>query len=348
MTKTNVDLQPIREKLQMLKAELPAAEVISSPWAAPRSAVEASHRQSTTASLGPQPQEAIKTLQQRSGNWSRSHEAHPSVTPLENLIAQEIHDLEVRAHQINQRSQQQTADIMAMKRAAQQAAITLARQGVYEHPQLTAIAQLFEHERAAVPHIGRDAQGRFVLTHSSVDFHRAEQEAIETAEALRSRQAQAAIPFNQPITTGPQTGEHWPRAAVTTGSALSHLQPPQGADWAQMLEDTLAHANQWFWRGQRRGHRNAMRSGTRPDGQAASGYFSWLDGAIWFSSAAIARIVIGAALVSHPLLRTPLLIGLIGAIALAIYRVVFAKSSDFGLAYRLSAALLGLFLGGSF
>ncbi|WP_121970700.1 hypothetical protein [Leptolyngbya sp. BC1307] len=346
MTKTNVDLQPIREKLQMLKAELPAAEAISSPWSAPRStAAEASHRQ--PASSGPQPRAAIETLQQRSGNRSAAREASPSVAQIDSLVAQEIHELEVRAHQINLRSQQQTADIMAMKRAAQQAAVTLARRGIHKHPQLAAIAQLFENEQAAVPHVEKTAQGHFVLTHSPIDFQRAEQEAIDTAEALRNRQALSAIPFNQPIAAESPVGEHWPPADA--GSTLSHSPRSNGADWLQALaEDIIADCKRWFWRGRRRGHRSAMHPGNRPSSHAPSGHFSWLDGAIWFSSAAIARIVIEAVLVSHPFLRTPLLVVLVGAIAVAIYRVVFAKSSDFGLAYRLSAALLGLFLGGSF
>lgn len=344
MTKTNVDLQPIREKLQMLKAELPAAEAISSPWSAPRSTVaEASYRQPAT---GPQPRAAIETLQQRSGKRSGAQETNPSVAQIDSLIAQEIHDLEVRAHQINLRSQQQTAEIMAMKRAAQQAALTLARQGIHEHPQLAAIAQLFENAQAAVPQVEKTAQGHFVLTHSPIDFQRAEQEAIITAEALRSRQA-AAIPFNQPVAAGPPAGEHW--SPATAGSTLSHPQISSGADWLQaIVEDILTHLNRWFWRGRRRGHRSATRSANRPSSQTPSDHFSWLDGAIWFSGAAIARIIIQSALISHPFLRIPLLVVLAGAVALAIYRVVFAKSSDFGLAYRLSAALLGLFLGGSF
>lgn len=345
MTKTNVDLQPIREKLQMLKAELPTTEAISSPWSAPRSTVaEASYRQ--PASSGPQPKAAIETLQQRSGKRSGGREA-PSVAQIDSLIAQEIHDLEVRAHQINLRSQQQTAEIMAMKRAAQQATVTLARQGIHEHPQLAAITQIFKNEQAAVPHVEKTAQGRFVLTHSPIDFQRAEQEAIVTADALRSRQALAAIPFNQPVAAGLPAGEHWPPA--TASGTLSHPQMSDSADWLQALvEDARTHLNRWFWRGRRRGHRSAMHSGNRPSSHAPSDHFSWLDGAIWFSGAAITRIVIEAALISHPFFRMPLLVVLAGAIALAIYRVVFAKSSDFGLAYRLSAALLGLFLGGSF
>ena len=345
MTKTNVDLQPIREKLQMLKAELPAAEAISSPWSAPRStAAEASYRQ--PASSGPQPRAAIETLQQRSGNRSAAREASPSVAQIDSLVAQEIHELEVRAHQINLRSQQQTADIMAMKRAAQQAAVTLARRGIHQHPQLAAIAQLFENEQAAVPHVEKTAQGHFVLTHSPIDFQRAEQEAIDTADALRNRQALSAVPFNHPIAAGPSAGEHWP---PTDAVSTLHSPMSDSADWLQALvEDIIADCKQWFWRGRRRGHRSAMHSGNRPSSHVPSGHFSWLDGAIWFSGAAIARIVVEAALLSHPFLRTPLLVVLVGVIAVAIYRVVFAKSSDFGLAYRLSAALLGLFLGGSF
>lgn len=343
MTKTNIDLQPIREKLRMLKAELPAAEALSSPWSAPRSAGADSQvypRQSGSAST--QPRVAIETLQQRSGRLG-GREAKPTVAQVDSLVAHEIQALEVRAHQINVRSQQQTADIMAMKRAAQQAAVALARQGIYEHPQLAAIAQLFEHDLSAVvTHVERDAQGHFVLTHAPVDFQRAEQEAIDTADALRSRQLLPDL-FDQPIAPSP------PAHGRLVGAASPSLQPTGDEDPIQaLIANARTYLDRWLWQGRRRGHKNATRSGSRSERDRTSGHFSWLDGAIWFSGAAIARIVVEAALVSHPILRMPLLIALVGAIALAIYRVVFAKSSDFSLAYRLSAALLGLFLGGSF
>ncbi len=349
MTKTNIDLQPIREKLQMLKAELPAAEALSSPWSAPRSAGADSPvypRQSGSAST--QPRVAIETLQQRSGRLG-GREAKPTAQ-VDSLVAHEIQALEVRAHQINVRSQQQTADIMAMKRAAQQAAVALARQGIYEHPQLAAIAQLFENDLSAVvPHVERDAQGHFVLTHAPVDFQRAEQEAIDTADALRNRQLTPDLLFDQPIAPSP------PAHGRLVGAEDSpSLRSTDEEDPIQtLIANARTYLDRWLWQGRRRGHRNATRSGNRAErdrasGHFSSGHFSWLDGAIWFSGAAIARIVVEAALMSHPILRMPLLIALVGAIALAIYRVVFAKSSDFSLAYRLSAALLGLFLGGSF
>lgn len=354
MTKTNIDLQPIRKKLQMLKAELPAAEALSSPWSAPRSAGADSQvysRQSGSAST--QPRVAIETLQQRSGKLG-GREAKPTVAQVDSLVAHEIQALEVRAHQINVRSQQQTADIMAMKRAAQQATVALARQGIYDHPQLAAIAQLFENDLSAVvPHVERDTQGYFVLTHAPVDFQRAEQEAIDTADALRSRQLMPDLLFDQPIAPSPPA-----HGRLVGAEASPSLQPTGDEDPLQTLvANARTYLDRWLWQGRRRGHRNATRPVNHPgnrsgrdrtSGHFSWSHFSWLDGAIWFSGAAIARIVVEAALVSHPILRMPLLIALVGAIALAIYRVVFAKSSDFSLAYRLSAALLGLFLGGSF
>ena len=73
-----------------------------------------------------------------------------------------------------------------------------------------------------------------------------------------------------------------------------------------------------------------------------------MDGAIWFSAAAIVRIILEAIVLSYPPLRMPLMLILFSAITFSIYRGFVSKSSDPTFAYRLGTVLLGLFIGGSF
>ena len=84
----------------------------------------------------------------------------------------------------------------------------------------------------------------------------------------------------------------------------------------------------------------------------AEGYlnhqFSWLDGTIWFSSAAIARIMIQAIAASYPIVQTLSLMGLVGVIVFALYKVIISKSTDYSLVYRLCIGMMGLFLAGLF
>ena len=103
-------------------------------------------------------------------------------------IAQEIHRLELRAIDINNRSQQQANDILDLKRAAQQAAIAFGRQGVHDHPQLDVINRFFERYAAShVPIIERDDCGHFILSDCTINLRRAEEEAIENAAVLRNK-----------------------------------------------------------------------------------------------------------------------------------------------------------------
>ena len=199
MKSTDMELQAIREKLQLLQAEPPAAETLVLPWSEAggtasvpqpfRSAVPAAN-QSPQQKLDHQnpnksPQEiAIEALKQRSRGGDQAANAR-----IDNLVAQELYRLEVQANYINERSQQQAADIMALKRSAQQASVGLRRQGIHTHPQLTAITQFLEsYESAAVPRMEKDDQGHFNLTYDTVDFsiEPSKMRSI-TAHTLRNR-----------------------------------------------------------------------------------------------------------------------------------------------------------------
>lgn len=401
-----MELQAIREKLQQLQAEPPAAETLALPWS------EAGHAASASSSLGQSfspvppaenqgpdqnpnksPQElAIEALKQRSRGSDQAANAR-----IDNLVSQELYRLEVQAHYINERSQQQAADIMALKRSAQQATVGLRRQGIHNHPQLAAITQFLEsYQSAVVPHIERDAKGHFTLTYDTIDFHRAEQDAVNTAHTLRNRrQATPPMPSQMPFSE-PIAAEH----AIATEKGRHSSNYQVAADWMQVAIsstlDTLTELfglgfDQFFGqRGDQRGNQRGNQRGGRrrrrrkhqaefvvegfdlepeglqsgeweegmmdsdfsadPDeeGYSSSSEFSWLDGAIWFSGAAIARIIARDIAISHPIVQTAFLIALIGVIAFTLYQVIISKSNDYSLVYRLCIGIAGLLLAGLF
>ena len=84
------------------------------------------------------------------------------------------------------------------------------------------------------------------------------------------------------------------------------------------------------------------------EGDYSGHQFSWLDGMIWFSGAAIARIVVRDIAISHPIAQTAFLVALVGVIVFALYRVVISKSNDYSLVYRLCIGMAGLFVAGPF
>ncbi|MEL6469578.1 MAG: hypothetical protein AAFQ74_07605 [Cyanobacteria bacterium J06623_4] len=349
MKKTEMELQAIREKLAMLQAEQPVADVAAVPWSSPQQAARpfsqpAQPSQPTTEAT---PQAlAIAALKQRSNNQGNHHSAQDTNgfrqeadRRMGELISQEIYRLEVMAQNINERSQQQAAEILAMKRSAQQAAVALRRQGIHDHPQLDIIEQFLEpYPSAAVPRLERNSSGEFCLTHATINLHSAEQEAAHTAQTLRNRQTfhsqgQSAL-FSQAISSGPEVSDLLDDPAVDYPTPISRRRPQQG--WLSSLRRLT-------------GSVGSDRAHTLDEEPAiAKARFSWMDAAIWFSAAAIARIMLEAIVVSFPFLRMPLLLVLFSVISFAIYRVFTAKSSDFTAAYRLGITLLGLFIGGSF
>ena len=361
MKKTDMELQAIREKLQLLKAEQSAAEGIPDPWSPPKPATAVSpHRSEPSGER--QAQAAIEALQQRSRRQGSAAQAQA-----EGLIAQEIYRLEVQAHSINVRSQQQAADIMAMKRSAQQATVALARQGIHDHPQLGAIAQFFaSYQSAVVPCINRDAQGNFILSYTTIDFDDAEQAAVDVAQSLRARSKSAL--FSQPIESSAASGH--PNIEDRIGESAEREKRSDQAvavysavfesDWPQAAIEYATRRFRRLRRQARRLHRQNVVQGGVQEGAASTldleesersvsnGYltsqYSLLDGAIWFSSAALVLLAVKATTMSHSLIRTSVIVLLVGAICFALYQIVFTKPSYYSLLYRLFAAMFGLSL----
>ena len=290
----------------------------------------------------------------------------------------------MQASYINERSQQQAADIMALKRSAQQASVGLRRQGIHTHPQLAAITQFLEsYESAAVPRIERDAQGHFALTYDTVDFHRAEQDAVDTARTLRNRwQVTQPVPQQMPFSQSVAAGH-----AVATSKSHHSSAYKLAEDWMKAaISSTLDILTQLFGPASKR---IFGRAGSRPrrrrrrqtefvptgfdsdlgglqaseweagmadsagfsassseEKDYSSHQFSWLDGMIWFSGAAIARIVVRDIAISHPIAQTAFLVAIVGVIVFALYQVVISKSNDYSLVYRLCIGMAGLFVAG--
>ncbi len=352
MKKTDMELQAIREKLRSLQAEPPAAETLSMPWSPPLASEPArGHRPEIS---GDRQAQAIEALQQR----SRSHESAVH-TRMEGLVAQEIYRLEVQAHNINVRSQQQAAEIMAMKRSAQQSTIALARQGIHDHPQLGAIAQFFaSYQSAVVPHIDRDAQGYFTLTYTTIDFEQAEQEAIDTAQSLRQRSGSAL--FSRPIEAAVVSTRRAGESASKPEQVMEIYGAVTESEWLRAsMEGAVNQFNRILKQSPRYRRKKAIHPRSKedainsihPDAEEqsltsdySSEQFSWEEGATWFVGAAITRLAIELTAISYAAIRTSVLLALVGVISFALYQVMFSKSSDYSLVYRLLTAMAGLFL----
>lgn len=295
---------------------------------------------------------AIGTLQQRSHRESPANQpfvTEPS-TYEDNLIAQEIHRLELKAIEINNRSKQQAADILDLKRAAQQAAVAFGRQGIHNHPQLEVISRFFDRYAAShVPMIERDERGHFTLSDYTINLRRAEEEAIENAAVLRGHRSSevgpSVRPFSQPLEKKAAVRNSHQRA----GAGRTDLQAKLGS----AVKDMGA-----FWNGRihamkRRRFGANETNGSFATEQYADTYprqeaFSLVDGAIWFSAAAIARIALESIVTFVPLLQAALWLLPLGVFGLAAYLFFVAKSNNHHLIYRLVVASVGLLLGNPF
>ena len=284
----------------------------------------------------------------------------------DDLIAQEIHRLEMRALDINNRSQQQADDILDLKRAAQQAAIAFGRQGIHDHPQLAVINRFFDRYAAShVPIIERDDCGHFTLIDHTINLRRAEEEAIENAAVLRGHRHAELMPARQPFAQ-PLKEKAVSKKAIAAGqtrpvknspvknkgsrvnlrSPLSRILRVFRTLWKTSLENVSLRSTQ-------------AEALSKPPSQslAAEHYienysegqpFSIVDGAIWFSGAAIvARLALKTIVSLFPVFQPLLWLAPLGFFCAAVYLLFVAKSSNSTLIYRLALIALGLFLSGS-
>ena len=277
-------------------------------------------------------------------------------------IAQEIYRLEMRAIDINNRSQQQADEILDLKRAAKQAAIALGRQGIHDHPQLEIINRFFEHYAAShVPIIERDSCGHFTLSDYTINLRRAEEEAIENAAVLRnSRRIEPPLqlpvqPFAQPIDSGqPPTKKPFSAGRDRVKKNNRQVNLSRQFDRAISIVGALLSKS---WRLSLRTIRADMPR-TLATEQYSEQYvedyqrgqeFSLFDGVIWFSSAAImARLALKTLASLFPVFQPVLWLAPLSLFCAAIYLLFVAKSNNTTLMYRLVLVALGLFISSSF
>jgi len=424
MNQNDMELQAIREKLQSLQAESPAAEALTLPWSAVSEPDVSVH--SAAYHNNPHPVLSDKSTYEGAysdGSRLDSHDAHAEVenqspqaiaietlkqrsrggeganARIDNLVAQELYRLEVQANIINEQSQRQAEDILALKRAAQQASVGLRRQGIQNHPQLAIITQFLErYSSASVPHITRDEQGHFMLSYNTLDFQRAQKDALETAHDLRSRAWRTDISkigqlqdelFSQPLPTGSrnptkrQAEPYIPQDAYSETDGATKPHRTRKNRLQKSLSNTIDKALYLF--GQNRERKRKVTplsaeiteglemsvgietleegyidsdSAMNPDSNEAgsddtsnreiSAQFSLLDGTIWFSGAAIARIIIQTIALTYPVVQTLFVTALAALISLALYKVLIARSNNYSLIYRLCIAMAGLLMASLF
>ncbi|MGB3292135.1 MAG: hypothetical protein WBB01_03965 [Phormidesmis sp.] len=353
MKKTDMELQAIREKLRSLQVDPAAAEALPMPWSQPKPLGITHPQRSEYSGENRQVQHAIEALQQRSRSQDLADPAR-----VEELIAHELQRLEAQAHNINVRSQQQAADLIALKRSAQQGTLALARQGIHDHPKLKAITEFFNsYQSAVVPRIDIDTTGHFTLSYTTVEFEQAEQAAEDVAQSLRQRPSSNL--FRHPIESSDAGISRQGKRPDQAEPALAVYSAVFESKWLQAAIERVASRFHRLQKVGRHSSPNAMRaesqddtlSPVRPDADeqpVSDGYsndqYSSLDDAIWFCGAAIALIAIKATPVSDSLLRTSVIAALFGVIGFALFQVVYSKSSDYSLSYRLFIAMSGLFL----
>ncbi|MBE9077080.1 hypothetical protein IQ241_07180 [Romeria aff. gracilis LEGE 07310] len=321
-----MELQAIREKLQSLKAEPPESEAL--PWSPSQLEQFGAAQSASPPFMVAENAAAISALKQRSSQAaipSAALRATPTV-PAERIIAQATAQLQGQIDQVNRLSQQQAAALSALRTLATRAETDLLDRGLWTHPATAAIAQFCrECESAAIPQVNCDLTGQLELSYRTVDFYQAEYDAADNAQALRERSMGFSHrPFAQPLSPAMSrrsSSRRWP-------SAFSQARQL----WEKCLRSRL------------RPKRPARKSqtGRRPKPAA----FTWLDGAIWFSGAAIVRLGVDLVLQAYPVLWLPAVMVVLTLIAIALYRTLLTPYPSAGLSYRLLIAIAGVLVGG--
>lgn len=323
MNESDMELQVIRQKLQSLKAEVPAKEAMPSPWAPPRSrpATSVSPASGPTGKLDVAA--AIEMLKQRS---SRAYAGYDTSTA--GQLIQGCHQFEAELQRFNSLAQQQEAAILRLKQLAEHLTRELSPQELDAHPQLAEIAAFFEiHDSLTVPVIASDHHGRFSVQYHLVDFYQAEREADSTARRLRHRfqerspqhrWEQPELPLDEP---SPElTGSWWSELLTAISDGWNDRSKPLAGKWKRPRQALPSRRSR----------------------------LSVMDAAIWFSGAAILRMLLDMFVQSYPVLWIPLVGGLIVIVAIALYRTILTYPVNLGFSYRILIALAGLFIGGQF
>ncbi|MEM9163472.1 MAG: hypothetical protein AAGC54_10435 [Cyanobacteria bacterium P01_F01_bin.4] len=351
MNETDMELQAIRQKLQSLKAEPTPDEALTIPWSQPRARL--TERGHPPAQSGPgltqvQVNAAIETLKQRSSQTYRGpresgddgyrsgYTAAPGYGDLPGAALDPIlQRFESQLQTVNSLAEQQESAILGLKQLADHIGDIMRQQGMDDHPQLAAIAALFEaYPSTVIPTIESDQAGNYGLGYRTVDFYRAEHDAQLTAQTLRSRGS--GQPVEQTPGTDLPTYFNQPPAPEPSGHRLSSKATGFFEEGLLFLQSIWELALGSFM---------PLASVSR---QRPRSRFTLLDAAIWFSGAAITRILLDIIFQIYPALWTPLVVALIVVVAVTLYRTLLSNRPSLGFSYRILVALAGLLMGGQF
>ncbi|MEM8806627.1 MAG: hypothetical protein AAGF01_11425 [Cyanobacteria bacterium P01_G01_bin.38] len=351
MNETDMELQAIRQKLQSLKAEPIPEEALAIPWSQPRARLpDPGH---PPLASGPdlaqvQVNAAIEALKQRSSQpYSGSSDSLGDGSPGGRHAAQRygaftgtaldpiLQRFESQLQTVNRLAEQQESAILGLKQLADHITDIMHRQGIDDHPKLAAIAALFEtYPSTVIPIFECDQAGNYGLEYRTVDFYQAEHDAQLTAQTLRSRGSEKPVgqtPGTDLPTYFNQPPNHEPPGHELTSKPTGFFE--EGLLFLQSIwELTLSSFN----------------PGARASRQRSRSRFTLLDAAIWFSGAAITRILLDVIFQIYPALWTPLVVTLIGVVAVTLYRTLLSNRPSLGFSYRILVALVGLFMGGQF
>ncbi|MEO0456516.1 MAG: hypothetical protein AAF152_08025 [Cyanobacteria bacterium P01_A01_bin.114] len=357
MNETDMELQAIRQKLQSLKAEPTPDDALAIPWSSPRPRpVEPNRPASKSGPDSTQVAAAIETLKQRSnpsygssdigGHGASGHgvsghgvsgyrasaQAASEYGDRSTVaLDQAVQHFESQLQRVNSLADQQESAILALKQLADHIETVLHQEGGADHPDAGAIAAFFEaYPSVEIPMIERDTAGNYSIGYRPVDCYRAEHDAQLTAQTLRRRGN------SQPYSPSPDTPIYFNTLDKATGFF------EEGWLFLQsMWEMTLNSFN-------------PLMGSTKPSSKVDASYrrprtrFTFLDAAIWFSGAAIMRILLDVIFQIYPALWTPLVVLLIGVVAVTLYRTLLSSRPSIGFSYRILVALAGLLIGGQF
>lgn len=332
-----MDLQAIREKLlkQSQQYGASAAEATSVDWSQARSSRSAKAAPDPIlpppTPAAPVPQQlanAVETLQQRSAQPlpSQNLPQQPPAWILESAAQVSLHQQRLHAivEQINDFSTRQERAMVEMKAISERLEIEQRRQHRFEADQglTTSIPLVVNYQGALVASAEQDDLGNVVLTYRSVDLHQADREALHLAQSLRDRNS---VRRRQPSPSAHSPSIHTllaePLDALRTLWELGADLAIEGVCWISQLVKEV---------------------------RSQESSFTLTDGIIWFSGGVISRLALNLLLSAYPGLWSLAVAGVTGMTAYALYRATLAPQIQFGLAYRVLLAVVGLIVGGRF
>lgn len=331
MSKSDMDFQAIREKLLQQARQYAVATSDATPdWVIDPPADSAV----TQPKVTPTAQQhqfisAVETLKQRSAQPTSSvlsgrQAPAASPPPVSNDAGQYRQQLLTMVEQINALSAQQEQVMQAMQAMLERLEwehqrYRLEGASPQDLPFFTCDAQA-----AVVAWATEDDQGGLILSYRPVTFQQANQDAAQVAEQLRGLQQTRRGPSRRRRST-----------AETLGLATLFAEPLLAAQtgW-HLLREAV---RQW-----------GAAAHASSAGKQHADRLTVLEAGMWLGGGILSRLFLNLILSAYPGLWS-IAVAIITAItAYALYRATLAPRLEFGLAYRVLLAVIGLIIGGRF